>query len=69
MSAGGMIGDARDILIEESCAAGKAQSNSDTYVGGLVGTIDERCLVRNCYSTVDADQCKHSRWGSRYYIP
>lgn len=54
MSAGGMIGDARDILIEESCAAGKAQSNSDTYVGGLVGTIDERCLVRNCYSTVDA---------------
>lgn len=53
LSVGGMIGDARDILIEECCAAGKALSNSETYVGGLVGRIDERCVVRNCYSTVD----------------
>lgn len=52
-SVGGIIGEARDVLIEECCAAGKALSNSETYVGGLVGRIDERCVVRNCYSTVD----------------
>ena len=53
LSVGGIIGETRDVLIEECCAAGKALSNSETYVGGLVGRIDERCVVRNCYSTVD----------------